>query len=66
MFVILPNILMWQGSSFDISGSFRELTGMEIEDYIRLGFALLTRYDSINVAQIENADISIPKGDVLR
>jgi hypothetical protein len=39
LFIMLPNLVKRRDSYFDIPGAFRMLTGVEIEDYIGLGFA---------------------------
>ena len=62
LFIMLPNIVKRRGSYFDIPDAFRVLTGMDIEDYIGLGFGLLTHYDTIDVKQIEEAGIAIQMG----
>jgi len=61
LFVMLPRIVGRRGSFFDIAGSFLAITGMDVEDYVGLGFGLLTQYDTIDAAIIANAQIGLQK-----
>lgn len=65
LFVMLPRIVERQDSYFDIAGGFQALTGMEIEDYVGLGFGLLTHYDTIDVSLIGDAAIGVQRATYL-
>ncbi len=65
LFVMLPRIVERQDSYFDIPGGFQALTGMEIEDYVGLGFGLLTHYDTIDANVIGDAAIGIQRATYL-
>src|SRR5438477_4931896 len=46
LFVMLPRIVPTRGKPFDVGGTFRTETGLQIEDYLGLGFGLLAHYDT--------------------
>ena len=64
LFVMLPRIVPVRGQPFDMTGTFRALTGLEIEDYLGLGFGLLTHYDAVEPRGLGSAAIRNPAGNV--
>lgn len=68
LFVMLPRIMPFRGQPLDMAGTFRALTGLEIEDYLGLGFGLLAHYDAIDPQGLGlgNAAIGIQRATYLR
>lgn len=62
LFVLIPHLLNRRGlHSYDLPGTFEQLTGLTIQDYIALGFGLLTHYDTIPANMIGNAPIGVDR-----
>jgi hypothetical protein len=65
LFVLVPRLLNRHGHTYDLPGTFAKITGLAIEDYIGLGFGLLSQYDTIDAGLIGQADIGIDRGTYL-
>jgi hypothetical protein len=65
LFVLVPRLLNRRGHTYDLPGTFARITGLAIEDYIGLGFGLLSQYDTIDAGLIGHADIGISRGTYL-
>ena len=60
LFVVVPRLLRRSGLVYDLPGTFAQITGgLAIEDYIGLGFGLLTQYDTIDADVMGHAHIGI-------
>lgn len=65
LFALVPRLLNRRGHSYDLPGTFARITGLAIEDYIGLGFGLLSHYDTIDAGLIGHAEIGIDRGRYL-
>jgi hypothetical protein len=65
LFALIPRLLNRRGPTYDLPGTFARITGLAIEDYIGLGFGLLTQYDTIDAALIGHAAIGIDRRSYL-
>jgi hypothetical protein len=65
LFVLVPRLLNRRGHTYDLPSAFAGITGLAIEDYIGLGFGLLSQYDTIDAGLIGQADIGINRGTYL-
>lgn len=65
LFALIPRLLNRRGHTYDLPGTFARVTGLEIEDYIGLGFGLLTQYDTIDAALMGHAEIGIDRARYL-
>src|SRR3989442_1711035 len=65
LFALVPRLLNRRGYSYDLPGTFARITGLSIEDYIGLGFGLLSQYDTIEASLIGHAEIGIDRGNYL-
>ena len=66
LFVLVPHLLSRRGHGYDLPGTFARITGgLAIEDYIGLGFGLLTQYDTIDAGLIGHANIGINRSTYL-
>ncbi len=65
LFVLVPRLLNRRGHTYDLPGTFAKITGLAIEDYIGLGFGLLSQYDTIDAGLIGHADIGIDRSTYL-
>ena len=65
LFVLIPRLLNRRGHTYDLPGTFAKITGLAIEDYIGLGFGLLSQYDTIDAGLIGHAAIGIDRSTYL-
>jgi hypothetical protein len=66
LFLLIPRLLRRRGHAYDLPGTFARITGgLGLEDYIGLGFGLLTKYDTIEAGVVGQADIGINRGTYL-
>lgn len=65
LFVLVPRLLNRRGHVYDLPATFARVTGLQIEDYIGLGFALLSHYDTIDPGLIGHAEIGIDRSRYL-
>lgn len=65
LFVLVPRLLNRRGHMYDLPGTFAKITGLAIENYIGLGFGLLSQYDTIDAGLIGHAAIGIDRGTYL-
>jgi hypothetical protein len=65
LFVLIPRLLNRRGDAYDLPATFEKTTGLAIEDYIGLGFGLLTHYDTIDAGLMGQADIGVHRGRYL-
>jgi hypothetical protein len=66
LFVLIPRLLNRRGYVYDLPGTFTHITGgLGIEDYIGLGFGLLSHYDTIEAGVVGHAAIGINKATYL-
>jgi hypothetical protein len=52
LFALVPRLLNRRGHRYDLPKTFRAITGLAIEDYVGLGFGLLSHYDTIEAGLI--------------
>ncbi|MFQ5891095.1 MAG: hypothetical protein ACE5JR_13795 [Gemmatimonadota bacterium] len=65
LFVLVPRLLNRRGHSYNLPGTFARTTGLAIEDYIGLGFGLLSHYDTIDAGLLGHAEIGIDRARYL-
>jgi hypothetical protein len=65
LFALVPRLLNRRGHTYDLPGAFARVTGLAIEDYIGLGFGLLSHYDTIDAGLMGHAEIGIDRGRYL-
>lgn len=65
LFVLVPRLLKRRGHRYDLPQTFAHITGLSIEDYLALGFALLSHYDAIDPGLIGQAEIGVHRGRYL-
>ena len=61
LFVLVPRLLNRHGHMYDLPATFERVTGLNVEDYIGLGFGLLSHYDNIDAGLIGHAEIGIDR-----
>jgi hypothetical protein len=64
LFVLVPRLLKHR-FVYDLPATFTKITGMSVEDYIGLGFALLTHYVALKPNMFGHGDIGIDKSRYL-
>jgi hypothetical protein len=69
LFALVPRLLKRRGhpyDKYDLPGTFADITGLAIEDYIGLGFGLLSHYATIDASMMGHAAIGIDRHRYLR
>lgn len=66
LFIMLPRVLSAGGNRPNIPAIFKTITGLEPEDYLGLGFGVLSYYDQIDPVSIGHSPIAIQRATFLK